>query len=249
VQDTVKAKHLGLGQTCELPVVKLCIVLLTLLQSCLHAPELPYPAEKPSGIYHVVEKNQTLWRICKTYGVDMQYIAEFNNIRDVSQIRPGAKIFIPGAKKNLNIIPTLETEKPEPQQTHVQTDRAPGIFAWPLRGPVIKPFGIVNGLKHGGINIQAQLGSLVCAAAPGKVVFSSMLQGYGNTLIVEHGGRYATVYANNATNLVSSGQWIKRGQPIARTGSASGQGSSYLHFQIRHNNHPRNPLFFLPRLP
>jgi len=219
-----------------------------MLQSCLRAPDLPSPAARPVGIYHVVQKNQTFWRICKTYNVNMQEVAELNNIQDVSQIKPGAQIFIPGAKRVLDVSATPDTARADAQQELVQTSRAPGLFAWPAQGPVIKGFGIVGGLKHDGINIQAQPESLVYAAAQGKVAFSSMLQGYGNTIIVEHTGRYATIYANHDMNLVTSGQWVKRGQAIARTGHAAGRGSPvYLHFQIRQNNRPLNPLFYLPR--
>ncbi len=178
----------------------------------------------------------------------MQEVAELNNIKDRAQIKPGDRIFMPGARKVMEVAGTQDTAKAAVQTENVQTSRAPGMFTWPVQGPVIKDFGIAGGLKHDGINIQAQSGSPVRVAAPGKVAFSSKLQGYGNTIIVEHNDRYATIYANNETNLVTSGQWVKRGQLIARVGSSGGQGPApYLHFQIRQKNRPRNPLFYLPR--
>lgn len=178
----------------------------------------------------------------------MQEVAELNNIKDVAQIKPGARVFIPGARKTMEVTGAPDTGRAEAQPENVQASRAPGMFAWPVQGPVIKEFGIAGGLKHDGINIQAPSGAPVRVAAPGKVAFSSRLQGYGNIIIVEHNGHYATIYANNETNLVTSGQWVKRGQLIARVGNSGGQGSTpYLHFQIRQKNRPRNPLFHLPR--
>ena len=82
----------------------------------------------------------------------------------------------------------------------------------------------------------------------GKVIFSSLLEGYGNTIIIQHKNNYATVYANNKKNLVKKGKWVKRGQNVAEVGLSSGKSNvPYLHFQIRKWNRPRNPLFYLPK--
>jgi len=233
--------------------------LLSIIQACLHNP-LPFPIGKPKGIYHTVKKNQTLWRICKTYKVSLQDVAELNNIKKTSQIKAGDKIFIPGAKKVLWIKPVT---KATAKQTTVKKKKRKiyskksypkkiishsGMFKWPVKGTVIKRFGIYNKTKHDGINIKAPSGTAVKASSPGKVIFSSFLEGYGNTIIIEHKNSYVTVYGNNRANLVRIGKIVKTGDKIATVGaSAEKSKTPHLHFQIRKYDNPRNPAFYLPK--
>lgn len=214
--------------------------------ACSHyrIPFLPAPDKKPPvGVYHTVQKKETLWRICKTYNVNLQDVAELNNIRDPSQIKIGGKIFIPGVKKTAPVAstPYIEKEKSPPPKII----QHPGLFIWPVEGKVIKEYGIYDNQKHDGINIQAPAGTRVLAAADGKVAFSTFLEGYGNTIIINHSENYATIYANNRNNLVKQGQSVKKGDKIAEVGTSGSSSRSYLHFQIRNNNQPRNPLFYL----
>ena len=123
-----------------------------------------------------------------------------------------------------------------------------GMFKWPVRGTVIKRFGIYNKTKHDGINIKAPSGTAVKASSPGKVIFSSFLEGYGNTIIIEHKNSYVTVYGNNRANLVRIGKRVMTGEKIATVGaSAEKSKTPHLHFQIRKNDNPRNPAFYLPK--
>ncbi len=242
--------------------VILLSILLFALQSCIHSP-LPLPTRKPKGIFHTVLKNQTLWRICRAYKVSLQDVAELNNIKKTSQIRAGDKIFIPGAKKALSIKPVTD-KRVTPQQkkkvikkkTKISVRKASpkkiishsGMFKWPVKGTVVKRFGIINKIKHDGINIKAPTGSIVKASSSGRVVFSAFLEGYGNTIIIEHGSSYATVYANNSKNLVTTGKRVQAGGKIATVGtSAEKSKTPYLHFQVRKYDKPRNPAFYLPK--
>jgi lipoprotein NlpD len=204
---------------------------------------LPAPVTKPEGIYHTVEKSETLWRICKTYKVNMQEVAELNNIKNPSLIRVGDKIFIPGAKQQLQVKSTPPDIGEAPEII-----LSKGMFIWPVKGKIVKQFGMNNGFKNDGIDIAASAGSKVVAAYSGKVVFASELKGYGNTIIIQHNDKYATVYANNKSILVKKGAVVKTGQLIARAGNSSGVTTTipHLHFQIRKQNQPRNPLFYLP---
>ncbi len=224
----------------------LLIISLFHLLSCATAPPppptLPPPTGKPEGIYHTVNKNETLWRICKTYKVNIQEVAELNNIKNPSRIKVGDKIFITGAKKELPVTTTPKDKHPGQTITIKK-----GMFIWPLKGSIITQFGMNNGFKNDGIDIAASAGSTVVAAYDGKVVFSSQLKGYGNTIIIQHKEKYATVYASNQVNLAKSGDVVSKGQTIARAGNSGGQNTApHLHFQIREKNQPRNPLFYLP---
>ena len=236
----------------HLPISRLLNILISIfvLGSLSYASKPPVsspltaPVTKPEGIYHKVEKSETLWRICKTYKVNMQEVAELNNIKNTSLIRVGDKIFIPGAKQQLHVNVT----PPDTGEAAPQIILSRGMFIWPLKGKIITPFGINKGFKNDGIDIAASTGSKVVAAYSGKVVFASDLKGYGNTIIIQHNDKYATVYANNKSILVKRGSVVKTGQLIARAGNSSGITTTipHLHFQIREENQPRNPLFYLP---
>jgi lipoprotein NlpD len=205
---------------------------------------LPAPVTKPEGIYHTVSKSETLWRICKTYKVNMQEVAELNNIKNTSLIRVGDKIFLPGAKEQLQVT----VAPPDTGEAVPEIILNKGMFIWPVKGKIIKQFGMSDGFKNDGIDIAASTGSKVVAAYSGKVVFASELKGYGNTIIIQHNDKYATVYANNKSILVKKGNAVKTGQLIAMAGNSSGVTTTipHLHFQIREENQPRNPLFYLP---
>jgi lipoprotein NlpD len=194
------------------------------------------------GIYHPVGRGETLWRICKTYNVSLQEVAELNSITDASQIKTGDSIFIPGAEKVLavNLSESGWQKAPEPIQ------QPKGRFIWPVEGKIVGHYGVTAGMKYDGIDIQAPLGAAVRAADAGKVAFVNTIPGYGNIIIIKHGDTYSTVYAHNQLNLAKEGSWVRQGAIIARLGNSHNPASSpTLHFQIRRYNKARNPLFYL----
>ena len=194
------------------------------------------------GIYHPVGRGETLWRICKTYNVSLQEVAELNSITDAAQIKAGDSIFIPGAEKVLavNLSESGWQKAPESIQ------QPKGRFIWPVEGKIVGHYGVKTGMKYDGIDIQAPLGSAVRAADAGKVAFVSSIPGYGNIIIIKHADKYSTVYAHNQLNLVKEGNWVSQGAIIARLGNSHNPASSpTLHFQIRRYNQARNPLFYL----
>ncbi|MGE0821096.1 MAG: M23 family metallopeptidase [Candidatus Binatia bacterium] len=123
---------------------------------------------------------------------------------------------------------------------------ARGFFLWPIEGTVTSGFGPRRGSFHDGVDIAAPRGTPVYAAAAGEVIFSDVLRGYGNIVILRHRKGYATVYAHNKRNLVKEGQRVRRGQRIAEVGQSGRATGPHLHFEIRRNNTTRDPLVFLP---
>ena len=97
-----------------------------------------------------------------------------------------------------------------------------------------------------GIRIAADEGTPVQAAADGVVIFSAPLKDYGETIIIQHEDHYATVYAHLGIRTVRGEVKVKKGGRIAFIGKAAAKEEAALHFEIRHNNKARNPLFFLP---
>jgi len=202
-------------------------------------------------VYHTVQKGQTLWRICKAYGVSMQDVAELNNITDPSQIRTGNRLFIPGADRVLDVPGTVpgppaaaQTAEPEPPAPVIEKNT--GMFIWPLIGPVLQSFGIQGGMKHDGIDIRGPSGAEVRASRGGKVIFAALLEGYGTTVIVQHDASYVTVYANLGESMVRQDQKLTQSQVLGRIPGAPPE-KCYLHFQVRRDRKAHNPLFYLPK--
>ncbi len=197
------------------------------------------------GVYHKVEPHQTLWRICKTYGVDMEEVARINRIKDKNKIKVGQRIFIPGAKKVLKVDVYVEDVTAKRRLPAVKYER--GRFMWPVKGKVTAKFIIDGQRRHEGIDICAPLGTLIRAADDGRVVYSNnKIRGYGNLIIIEHKDGFFTVYAHNQTNLVKEEVWVKKGEVIAKVGNTGNATGPHLHFEIRKGSKPLDPLRFLP---
>ncbi|MGH8482982.1 MAG: peptidoglycan DD-metalloendopeptidase family protein [Pseudomonas sp.] len=125
-------------------------------------------------------------------------------------------------------------------------ERAVGGWAWPANGVLIGKFAS-NGSLNKGIDIAGDLGQPVFAASDGSVVYAgSGLRGYGELVIIKHSDTYVSAYGHNRRLLVREGQQVKVGQTIAEMGS-TGTDRVKLHFEIRRQGKPVDPLQFLPR--
>ncbi len=117
-------------------------------------------------------------------------------------------------------------------------------WKWPVKGKIIQRYSPGSGKK--GIDISAPKGTLIKSAEAGKVVYSGQgLLGYGRLVIIKHNDTYLSAYAHNQKLLVNEGQLVKKGQSIARLGR-SGTDRYKLHFEIRKNGKPVNPVSYLP---
>jgi len=185
------------------------------------------------GIYHRVEKGETLWRICKSYNVDLEEVAELNRIADLTNIEVGQKLFIPNAKVQ-HVIAVLALDNDD--------------FIWPMKGAVISRFGqISSDALNKGINIEPKADANVVASRRGKVVFCSDDFGiFGKTMIIEHADGLSTVYSRNADIYVKVGDVVQKGALLGRAGRAGRDKRVYLHFEVRKGSVAQNPLFYLP---
>ena len=200
------------------------------------------------GVYHTVKRHQTFWRICKTYGVDMNEVARINGIKDKTKIEVGQRIFIPGVRRVLKVDIYVEDVTAGKQATAVRYEK--GRFIWPVEGQVTATFSAnatAEKRRHDGIDISAMVGTLVRAADSGKVVYSdNKMRGYGNLIIIEHQAHFFTIYAHNEENLVKEEVLVKRGDAIARIGKTGSATGPHLHFEIRKGSNPLDPMRFLP---
>ncbi|HPM42531.1 MAG TPA: M23 family metallopeptidase [Candidatus Omnitrophota bacterium] len=120
-------------------------------------------------------------------------------------------------------------------------------FSWPLRGNIVSYFQEASGdFRNKGIDINGIEGECVKASESGKVVYSdTRMRGFGMTIIIDHGADTQTVYAYNSELLVKTGDRIKKGDPIAKVGSTGRAKTPTLHFEIRKNGEPVDPLKYL----
>jgi len=197
--------------------------------------ELLTPEPTEVGVYHTVRKGENLYRIAKAYGVPVDKLMDANFLRDPNKIIAGQDLLIPEE---------YDFQRFEPGSSPASERED---FIWPLKGKVVSKFEVRNGVPYEGIAIAVSKEEVVKAAMSGVVLYSDNGQsGYGNMVIISHGGNVFTVYANNSSNLVREGDQVRRGQAIARVGSRNGDSTLALHFEIRINRKAVDPLELLP---
>jgi lipoprotein NlpD len=202
-------------------------------------------AASPVGVWHVVSEGQTLWRIARVYGCDLDELARVNGISDPTALEEGRPLFVPGADR-VREVPAY----PAPIDDVPPELATPGGggFDWPVAGGrVLSGYGARRRThRHQGIDISGRPGQAVLAARSGRVVYSgSTLRGYGKTIILDHGDGLRSLYAHNSKLLVREGTPVERGQVIARVGRTGNASTEHCHFEIRRHDRAVDPLSFL----
>jgi murein hydrolase activator len=164
-------------------------------------------------------------------------------------------------KKVQSVIAALEERRRAAEAAGSQIDVFPdigfakmrGSMPWPVRGHVAMGFGQHKHPKHGtvtfnsGINIEAPEGTPVRCVARGRVEYVDWLDGYGRTVIVNHGGGYYTVYAHLQENMVTTGEGVEPGGLIGRVGDSGSLEGTQLHFEVWSKSEPVDPRTWLGR--
>lgn len=205
---------------------------------------------------YIVRPGDTLYSIAWAFGLDYRALAQANNLTSPYIIEPGQRLRMTTgvARTNVPLQPQSTVQaKPKPTQKLAARSRPisrpvtvafKGEWRWPAKGRLVGQYSTVSG-GNKGIDIQGRLGEAISAAAGGIVVYSgSGVRGYGNLIIIKHNNSYLSAYAYNLRNLVRVGMRVQRGQTIATMGRNDG-GKVMLHFEIRKNGRPVNPLLYL----
>lgn len=203
-----------------------------------------------SGLRHTVKPGENLYRIGQAYGVSHHELARVNGIANADRIEVGQVIRVPSATRVLpvEVITPARARGDRPSARELPSGASP--FVWPVTsGVVSSQFGPRRASHHDGIDVSAPEGTPVRAARAGRVLYADELRGYGNIVILEHDGGYASVYAHNKTNHKRAGDRVRQGEVIALLGETGKTSGPNLHFEIRKDNIARNPLFFLPPVP
>ena len=213
---------------------------------------------------HVVRNGESVSRIALLYHVPRQRIIDANRLARPEALRVGQRLTVPGCDRGRESGRAIAEAVVNPDGSMVALvgpRRVPTRmyldvpelgtrvidFIWPVVGPVVSSVGRRRSGWHAGIDIRAEVGTPVYAAAPGTVYFSGWAKAYGRTVMLKHSNSFMTIYAHNLQNLVNVGDAIEAGTMIASVGRSGRATAHHLHFEIRHEGTVYNPLFLLPR--
>ncbi len=228
-------------------------------------PVVSAPAHEPvpPGFYRV-KRGDTLIRIALDIRQSYRDIPAWNNITDPNLIEVDQVLRVKPPPSSARVV-TKPIEPIKPVDSKASTDKKvaakkveekevasaepkadavdpPIKLSWPAKGKVVEEF---NEAKNKGIDIAGKMGEPIQAAADGKVVYAgNSLRGYGNLVIIKHDNTYLTAYAHNRTLVVKEGENVRKGQRIAEMGD-SDANMVKLHFEVRMNGKPVNPMQYL----
>ena len=222
----------------------------------------------PKGDYYIyrIQKGDSLFSIGNRLGISPQKLIYWNQLNSPYTIYPGDALVIRKTYKKTTkfkrwVIDDVVTSpyrsksskkiSLDEKMIHVGGGkrRNKGVdieWSWPADGNIVE-FFTIGPQPNKGIDIAGKSGDPVKSAAKGKVVYTgSGLLGYGNLVIVRHDRELLTAYGHNSRILVKEGDQVKAGQKIAEIGSSGTSGLNRLHFEIRKDGKPVNPLDYLP---
>ncbi len=208
---------------------------------------------------HTVRKGETLYSIAWQHGVDYRKVAGWNDISRPYTIFPGQKIKLTGIEKKKSAPETKTKVVSKHGKMSASTDKkytasqknknnknTKITWYWPTSGKIISRYSAKDPGKKG-LDIEGRMGQPILAAASGEVVYSGNgLRGYGNLIIIKHNDIYFSAYAHNHNLFVKEAEKVKFGQKIADMGNSE-TSRPMLHFEIRRNGKPSNPLKYLPK--
>ncbi len=208
---------------------------------------------RKSHVYRV-RSGDTLYAISWRYQIDYKELARWNAIKAPYIIHPNQELVLfdpsdlPASQQvaSSSSSRVKSTGKTRPTKVSRKAGPPPKDFRWPTEGKVVRKFAGSKSNSQG-IDIAGKHGQPVHAAASGRVVYSgSGLTGYGKLIILKHSEDFLSAYAHNSELHVKEGEIIKVGERVASMGYAE-ENKSRLHFEVRKQGRPVDPLKYLPR--
>lgn len=192
------------------------------------------------GVYHTVKEGDVLESLAEDYKVSVRDIVKcrFNSISSEGRLTVGSKIIVPSGTK------PYERQQVVAYAGTVSAEAVGGgIFFWPVSGWISQGYW----WGHRAIDIANDVGTAIKAADVGYVSFAGWTDiGYGYLVVLDHANGYQTYYAHLSDFFVAAGQTVQAGQVIGAMGSTGNSTGPHLHFEIRYNHYPTNPLIYLP---
>ncbi|MBI1861690.1 MAG: M23 family metallopeptidase [Deltaproteobacteria bacterium] len=183
-------------------------------------------------------------RIAAQYAVPVADVRDRNAEVLRAGLRPGTRLYIPF--ESSHDWDRAFTGVRAVDYDHAETVTTIPGFLWPVMGYISSAFGMRRGVMHDGIDIVAQEGVPVKCARGGHVIYAhDRIGGYGNMIIIRHADSYSTVYAHLSAINVRKGQFAGKGQVIGKVGQTGHAEGPHLHFEVRNNRQPVNPLLYL----
>lgn len=222
-----------------------------LLAACGSSSKAPITSAGGSGATssagtYVVQRGDTLYSIAQRHGTTVANLSSLNRISNPSQLEVGQRLTVSGgtaARSSASTATASRASAASSSQPTRAADAAAISWEWPVRGKVITQFS--NTTR--GIDIAGTVGTPINSAADGTVSYvGNGLRGLGNLVLVTHSNGFITAYAHNSRITVQTNERVKKGQKIAELGDTDAT-SPRLHFQVRRNGTPVNPLSYLPR--
>jgi murein DD-endopeptidase MepM/ murein hydrolase activator NlpD len=222
-------------------------------------------AHHPSGhTVHVVRSGDSISRIAVRYKVTRKSLIDANKLERSAQLRLGQRLVVPGAHPAADgrsnqrvdegvvdgdVLLVRAGPRRVPTKLYILSPKSDGQasdFMWPVDGRVISPFGRRHSGWHAGMDIKAEIGTPILAAAPGVVISSGQERAYGRIIRIEHDNGYITIYAHNLENLVEVGDRVSSGTIIGTVGRSGWASAPHLHFEVRYEGIVYNPQYVLP---
>ena len=207
-------------------------------------PGMTLKVPNQDGVFYKVRKGDTLGKIASAYSVDINRIVDTNGIEQKKLISVGQELFLPGASQ-------VAGSYSRPASRSGSVSRSSRSFRWPVVGRINSPFGwrrhpiSKRRSFHTGVDIKASRHTRIRAARSGRVVYAGWMGGYGRVVVVKHDSTYSTLYAHCQKLYVRKGQKVSAGKVVATVGTSGRSTGPHLHFEIRINNKPVNPLKYL----
>ncbi|MCL2146306.1 MAG: LysM peptidoglycan-binding domain-containing M23 family metallopeptidase [Synergistaceae bacterium] len=224
-------------------------------------PKVVLRIPNQDGIFYKIKSGDTVEKIAALYKVQVDRIKNVNPTLELSSLKPGSELFIPGARIEA-ASPKEEKSNKTAGKTNTRNqssksgksnvkDSSFGSFRWPVAGKISSPFGwrrhpiTRRNDFHSALDIRAARGTPIKASNGGQVAYAGWMSGYGKVVVVQHSNGYSTLYGHCSSISVNKGQYVSAGEVIGRVGSTGRATGPHVHFELRQGNRPVNPLQYL----